>query len=424
MSLLVLLLPARERLSAHVTAADPAGAARGPRAPDTWRWVLSPDGRQVAQTGQDAAALLPRADQTVLVLAETDVSWHRVAVPRAPAARLRQALLGVLEEALLDEPENLHLALGPGAAPGQEGWVAATDAARLRAALAALEGAGRAVERVVPLLMPGSGRGHFSAGDDQAGASISDDEHPWLALARPEGALCLRNDGALLRQWLTPERVAATHWTATPAAAAAAERLLGQPVPLQSAAERALEAAAAEVNLRQFELSNRRRGTRAVGALGKRLLSSEWRPVRLGLAALLAVMLIGVNAQAWQLRQAIEQRKAAMVALLKSSHPGVNVVLDAPLQMQRETERLRAAAGRPGAADLEALLAAAASAWPDGTGPVQTLRFDSGSLTLAAMGWGAPQVQQFRDRLRGAGYGAEFAEGRVVVSRLRSGGVS
>jgi general secretion pathway protein L len=424
MSLLVLLLPARERLGARAAAADAATAPRAPRAPESWRWVLSIDGRQVAQTGQDAAALLPRADQTVLALAETDVSWHRVAVPKAPPARLRQALLGVLEEALLDEPESLHLALGPGAAPGREGWVAATDAARLRAALQALEGAGRAVERVVPLLLPGSARGHFSAGDDHDGSTVADDDHPWLALAQPDGAACLRNDGGLLRQWLTPERVAAARWTATPAAAAAAERLLGQPVPLLSAAERALEAAAADVNLRQFELANRHRGSRAVGAFGKRLFSAEWRPVRFGLAAFVAVMLLGLNAQAWQQRQAIEQRKAAMVELLKATHPGVNVVLDAPLQMQRETERLRAAAGRAGAADLEALLAAAASAWPDGTGPVQTLRFDSGSLTLAAVGWGAPQVQQFRDRLRGAGYAAEFAEGRVVVSRLRSGGLS
>jgi general secretion pathway protein L len=100
------------------------------------------------------------------------------------------------------------------------------------------------------------------------------------------------------------------------------------------------------------------------------------------------------------------------------------VVLDAPLQMQREAERLRAAAGRTGATDIEALLAAAAAAWPDGTGPVQTLRFDAGSLTLAAVGWGAPQVQQFRDRLRAAGYSAEFAEGRVVVQHQRGGGAS
>jgi general secretion pathway protein L len=427
MSLLVILLPARERLASRRVAE--AAPPRADRAPDRWRWLLAGDDAQrVQQSGFDAAAALPRAAQTVLVLAEADVSWHRVTVPKAPAARLRQALGGVLEDALLDEPEALHLALGPGAAPGREGFVAATDAPRLAAALAALEAAGHAVERVVPMALPlaapGPARGHFHAehaGDD--GESIADEAYPWLTLADASGALTVRTDGGLLRQWLTPERLAEARFTASPVAAIAAERLLGKPVPLLSDADRALEAVrtavAADVNLRQFELASRHRGTRAVGAVAKRLLSPEWRGVRWGLAALVAVMVVGLNVQAWQLQRTIDERKAAMVELVKATHPGVSLVLPPPLQMQRETDRLRAAAGRPGAGDLEALLAAAAGAWPDGTGPVQTLRFDSGSLTLAAVGWQAPQVQQFRDRLRGAGYAAEFAEGRVVVSRLR-----
>ena len=65
--------------------------------------------------------------------------------------------------------------------------------------------------------------------------------------------------------------------------------------------------------------------------------------------------------------------------------------------MRRETEALRAAAGRPGDADLEVLLAAAAAAWPDGQGPVQTLHFEGGHLTLAAAGWADPQIAQFRE---------------------------
>jgi general secretion pathway protein L len=107
-----------------------------------------------------------------------------------------------------------------------------------------------------------------------------------------------------------------------------------------------------------------------------------------------------------------------MVALLKTTHPSVRAVLDAPLQMERETERLRAAAGRPGDKDLEALLGAAAGAWPDGLGPAQMLRFEGGRLTVAAAGWAEPQVTQFRDRLRGAGYSAEFSEGRITIGRI------
>jgi general secretion pathway protein L len=92
-------------------------------------------------------------------------------------------------------------------------------------------------------------------------------------------------------------------------------------------------------------------------------------------------------------------------------------VLDAPVQMQRETERLRAAAGRAGGADLEVMLSAAAGAWPDGLGPVQTLRFEAGALTLAAPGWAEAQQEQFRARLRAAGFAAEFSDGRWTVTR-------
>jgi general secretion pathway protein L len=84
--------------------------------------------------------------------------------------------------------------------------------------------------------------------------------------------------------------------------------------------------------------------------------------------------------------------------------------------MQRETDRLRAASGRPGPGDLESMLSAAAAAWPDGAGPAASLRFEGGNLTLAA-GWPEPLAQQFRERIRPLGYGVELADGRAVVSR-------
>ena len=111
-----------------------------------------------------------------------------------------------------------------------------------------------------------------------------------------------------------------------------------------------------------------------------------------------------------------------MTELLLSAHPGVRAVLDAPLQMERETERLRAAAGKPGDGDLESLLAAAAGAWPDGAPPVQGLRFEPGKLSMVAPGWGQPQLLQFKDRLRSAGLGAEQADGRLNVTRLAGRG--
>lgn len=412
MSVLVIQLPPRDRLRARSAAADTAAAWR---LPQEWSFVLSSDGRTVAQAGQAPLSLLPRADSVTLVLAEGDVAWHRVPVPRAPAARLRAALAGVMEESLLDDDEALHLALGPGAAAGREGWVAVTHRPWLQAALVALEGAGRTVEKVLPASAPSAAaadpaRGHFFV------AGASDEAVPWLTLARADGVVCLRLAGGLARA-LLPAAGEAVQWTTTPAAAAAAEQWLGAPVPLMSDAERALEAARGAANLRQFELAPRHRGSRLVRAGARRFLSREWRPVRVGLVLLAAVQLLGLNAYAWQQRADLAAKRQAMNELLRATHPGVRTVLDAPLQMQRETERLRAAAGRAGDNDLEVLLAVAASAWPDGQGPVQTLRFETGQLTLAAPAWAAQQQAQFRERLRSAGYAAEFSEGRLTVTR-------
>jgi general secretion pathway protein L len=408
MSVLALLLPPRERLTAR--AAGPEGGG-GPRLPSEWSFVLSNDGRTVTLPGTAPLALLPRADHLVLVLAEADVSWHRVNIPKAPAARLRAALLGVMEESLLDDDEALHFALAPGAVGGQPGWVAVTHRPWLTAALAAIEASGLSVERVVARSVPAEApRGHFY--------TLGADGHavPWLSLALADGAFCVRLSGALARA-LQANAGATVRWSATPAAAAEAERWLGAAVPLMTDAERALEASQGALNMRQFDLAARHRGTRALRELGKRFLSTEWRPVRAGLLALVAVHLVGLNAYAWQQRQAVASKRLAMNELLRAAHPGVRAVLDAPVQMQRETERLRAAAGKPGDNDLEPLMAAAAAAWPDGTGPVQSLRFEPGRLILQAPGFGEAQVMQLRERLRAVGFAADLAEGRITVTR-------
>lgn len=409
MSLLVLLLPPRPRLIAR--AAGESGPAIA--APVEFDFVFSADGLAVRETGRAAAALLPKASRTVLLLADADVAWHRIAIPKAPAARLRAALLGAMEEGLLDDDDALHFALGPGAEPGRLGWIAVTHRGWLAASIAALEAAGRDVSQVLPSSRPQDPpAGHFS-GSDAAAA-------PALVLERTDGVTCLSLQGGLARALLPPPDTP-VRWTAAPAVAAAAEQFVGAPVAVLGDAERSLAACSSPLDLRQFDLAPRRRGTRALRETWRGFLAPAWRPVRIGFVVLLALQLIGLNAYAWRQERELAERRQAMDALLRATHPGVRSVLDAPLQMQRETDRLRAAAGRLGETDYETLLGAAAAAWPDGAGPAASVRFENGRLTLAAGVWGEPLIRQFRDRLRGAGYGAEFADGRVVVARASAG---
>ncbi len=89
--------------------------------------------------------------------------------------------------------------------------------------------------------------------------------------------------------------------------------------------------------------------------------------------------------------------------------------------MQRETQALRTLAGKPGDADLEPMLQAAASAWPADRPAVESIRFEPGRLTLSAAGWSDAQVAQFRSLLRPNGWSVEAAEGRLTLSRVRPG---
>lgn len=404
MSVLALLIPPRPR-----PPAPPAPPAEDPASIE-YAYLFSHDGLTVHTSGRSIPALLPRADRVVAVLADADVAWYRVTVPKAPASKLRAALGGMMEDLLLNDEDDVHLALATGATAGQPAWVAAIHKPWLAGVLSALDTVGLEVERVAPSQVPGeSASGHFSV-DESRGHRLM------LALADEERALFLATTGSLARDLLPPAGTL-VQWTATPAAAAPAERWLGAPVSVLPDNERVLKALRAPWNLRQFDLIMRHRGTRALRETARRLLSPEWRAARYAAIALVLLQLVGLNAWAWQQQRLITQKRVALGNLLRAAHPGVRTIYDAPVQMQRENDRLRAAAGRPGEADLEVLLGAAAAAWPDGQGPVQTLRFEGNRLTLAAAGWGTPQLNQFRDRLRPAGLQAELAEGRVTVSR-------
>jgi general secretion pathway protein L len=105
MSILVILLPARVR-----------SAAQSGDATAEYAYLLSADGLSVARQGRTTAALLPKADTVVAWVGPTDVSWHRVTLPRAPAAKLRAALVGLVESSC-----STTAGRAPGLAP-QSPW--------------------------------------------------------------------------------------------------------------------------------------------------------------------------------------------------------------------------------------------------------------------------------------------------------------
>jgi general secretion pathway protein L len=273
---------------------------------------------------------------------------------------------------------------------------------------------------VVPSAWPDPvANGHFSELD----AAPGPDGRPPAVLtwAHSDGVAVMRLQGGLARAMLPTPLPTQVRFTATPEVATAAERWVGAPVLVVSPNERALQATRTLWNLRQFDLARRNRGTRAARDFWRQWRSPAWRTVRFGLIALAAVQLIGLNAWAWHQSSQVAQKRLAMVSLLQTTFPQVRAVLDAPLQMKREVDSLRTLAGKPSDSDLEPLLQAAMSAWPINQPPIESIKFEPGRLTLAATGWSADEVEQFRSQLQPGGWQVDAAEGRLNLSRSAAG---
>jgi general secretion pathway protein L len=86
-----------------------------------------------------------------------------------------------LEERLLVDAAQVHLAMAPSAQAGQEVLVAVCDKAWLTQALQSLERSGHRVARIVPEFEPGPERMHLQGQPDQG----------WLVHCSPDQVQCL-----------------------------------------------------------------------------------------------------------------------------------------------------------------------------------------------------------------------------------------
>jgi len=405
MSTLIILLAAQPRL------AD--SSAAGHAVPDEFDYVLSVDGQRVTDRGRAPASELPRAALVVAVLRPGDVAFQRVSVPKAPAARMRAALVGVMEEALLEDEDEVHLALAPDAKPGGEHWVGVVNKPWLRAQLDALETGDVPLDRAVPSWWPDQGvAGHtFREGGP--------DDPVQLAWRDDAGVLCVPLASPVARSLLTAlAEDTVVRWTATPDTALDASEFVGMPVATVTDEDQALRAARAGWNLLQFDLAPQRRGVKLVRDLAARFaFDPAWRVTRRGLFALVAVTLLGLNIRALQESHRITQKKAALTAAVAEAFPNVKSIYDPAGQAQQQIDLLRAAAGRPGDGDIETLLQAAESAWPQGHSPVENLKFEPGRLTLPATGWTPQEIERFTTQLRAANVDVRSDSGKVVLSR-------
>ena len=383
-------------------------------------YVLSPDGLRAGTASSAALALLPgsnggpssplgRINEVVLMVGAAHLSWHQVQLPKGVShARMRAVLEGLLEDQLLDEPALLHFALAPGAAKATTAWVAACDKAWLREGVQALETAGLTVARIVPECVP----------------TTSADIDRLYAIEGADQALLLHVHSKGVHAWpVLPSTVALLNWPqdqviyAEPAVAAQIEQLFGRNVVLQNRAERAMAACQSAWDLAQFDLASnqRSRSLKRLGSAWQALRHSpRWRALRWSLVALLAVNIVGLNVRAAVEHADLQAQRKAIDAVLTTAFPATQVVVDAPVQMQRAVDALQHSTGALGARDFETLLIAWAQAVPDAPAPTG-IDFANGELQLHGVSLPAATLAQATLALKTRGLSLKAAGSDMVL---------
>lgn len=334
-------------------------------------YLLSSDGGADTHSASVPLALLPlppdRQTEVVVLLPMQTLSWHQVQLPKGSlarglmaergASRLRAILDGLLEDRLLDEPAQLHLALQPQPVVDAPVWVVACDKAWLGEHLQALVRAGFAASRIVPEYTPEALAHRLYV--------VGDGQQPMLVgrrlLLSPLSASVVNLQADPAAPDGLPEVVV------EPAVAAQAESLFRRPVTLQQRSQRLLQAAQTSWNLAQFDLVNASREqawVQVAKAMKNLLRAPQWRAARLALVALVLVNLVGLNAWAWREQAALQAKRQAVRAVLSNTFPKIPVVVDAPLQMAREVAVLQRASGVASGADMETMLASLGAQLP------------------------------------------------------------
>lgn len=382
----------------------------------SYDYSLTADGRTLLDHGSVPPDLLPSAErgsEVVAVVSAGQLSWHSVELPRgigAGSPRLRAVLENLLEERLLDDPGQLHLALAPGTASSGPVWVAVCDRAWLRSHLQALEAAHCPVTRIVPEFEPETGPLQLLViGEPDLPQLLATGEALGSVMRLPLSAAGL----ALLPAIADDQDLQVL---AEPGVAALAEQLLQRKVSLLTRPQRWLDAAGSSWDLAQFDLasSSRSRTFKRLSGIGREWLQSPvWRPARWGVVLLLAANLLGLNAWAWKEQSALQSGRAAAQAMLTQTFPQIKVVVDAPLQMEREVAALRQATGASSGRDLETMLAAVGSALPADRA-AGAIEFSAGEARIRGLRLSAQEGSALAIRLKSQGFTARL-EGDVLT---------
>ena len=399
------------------TPTSPSTAAASPEPPALWQWARSADGQRIDTHGQATTDKLDTLDTSggcILVVPLGWLSWHRVRLPAGRAARQAAVVAGLLEDAVLDDPAALHMALEPPAlrqaGPQPTAWAAVCRRDALLAALEPLLARGWPVRALVPELAPGPEWVAWAHGVEGA---------PHVTLAGPAGVLTVALDDAAGQ--LPLEATLRHAWAEAATMHDAQRHLPALNWALAPAAQVWLHTAGQGWNLAQFDLRGR------VGqAVWQRVTqwahawwhAPAWRPARWGVALLLATPVLALPALAWHHQRVERALRTELDQRARQALPGVPVLLDPVRQVRQALEREQARTGTLPPHAVERVLHLWGST--DGLPPVRSLSVDGGQIRLQTEG--PAQAQRLREALAPHGWiVTPDADGGWAVTPARPG---
>lgn len=378
-----------------------------------WGFALVGDSGSVVQQGggslKGLADLVASSRRVVLMLPAAATTIVHVKVPPLPAAKLKAALPGLVEEHILSDPLDCALVVAPTASPDGTRAIAVVQRAWLEARAKALFELGARSVSAVPLqlclpLAPGGA----SALVDTDELAVRTGLFAGFGLAMAGGATdALRSAGVFAGD--------------APLTAYAAPSLVDE--------LRASEAAQ-QVQVEELRWPDLIAGSKtttldmaqALGSSGKR--ATDWRrwrwPLRLAIAAVV-VNLFGLNVEYQRLKREAAAVRQSMITTFNSVYPK-EPVSNPVLQMRRNVERARAATGEVGPGEftwLAARLGEAAGS-PGRRPAIKHMAFRDGALQVKVDAADPGMLAQLQNVL--SAQGLQLSESSPGTWELRSKG--
>ena len=338
-------------------------------------FALVGDNGAILQQGAGAlkglAELVAAARRVVLLLPASTVTLLHLKVPPLPAAKLKAALPGLVEDHILADPHDCALVAAPAASADGLRTIAVTQRAWLEAVVKALLALGARSVAAVPMqlclpLQPGEASVHI--GPDELSVRTGLYEGFGLALA----------DSPL--QALATARSFAGE---APLTVYAADAVLDE---LRPGAEGVRLEAEAWEHLVNGSKSTTLDLVPALGSAGAQTRDwKRWRwPLRLAVAAVV-VNLFGLNVEWLRLKREAAAVRQSMTQTFKAAYPN-EAILDPVAQMRKNLDAAKSNTGEVGRNEFIYL----ASALGDATGTlgrrpvVASMQYRDGALVVKA----------------------------------------